>query len=524
MLVNSEPPEPSEPHRPRVRKTRCCGCLLLFALVAAALWVLWALRDRSPGYRVQLDLGGPAAPGEVRGLRVGFAREAITPEVPGPGGRPVWLAGFRVGRAATAVHDDLWAVACVIDDGRARVGIVALDAIGFFHDDVVAVRRRVAPELRLDYVVVASTHNHSTPDLLGLWGAFPGRSGVDPAYRERVIGTCVEVLARATTALEPAELSLRRIPLSPAGLVEDTRAPEVFDADVRMLHFTRPGSDETVGSIVTWGDHPETAWSRNTEITADFPGYLRDALEHGLPPREPGLGGTHLFVNGAVGGLMTTSPRVAVRDPLGGGVLQEPSHEKARALGFSLARAVLAHVHGPWTVPRDDRPALSIRARTVALRVDNWRFLLAPALGTIDRGHVRWRHLRSEVALLRLGEASILCVPGEVYPEIVNGGVERAPGADFALDPVEIPPWRDAMPGKLKLVFGLANDEVGYIIPKSEWDAEPPFLYGASTSPYGEVNSLGPDTAPTLHRAVLDLLGRRPPAGAEGVSPRPNGH
>ena len=49
---------------------------------------------------------------------------------------PVWLAGFSQHRAATQIHDDLWAVACVIDDGYSRLGIVALDAIGFFHDDL----------------------------------------------------------------------------------------------------------------------------------------------------------------------------------------------------------------------------------------------------------------------------------------------------------------------------------------------------------------------------------------------------
>ena len=33
------------------------------------------------------------------------------------------------------------------------------------------------------------------------------------------------------------------------------------------------------------------------------------------------------------------------------------------------------------------------------------------------------------------------------------------------------------MKGEYKFVFGLANDEIGYIIPKSEWDEVPPYLY-----------------------------------------------
>lgn len=48
---------------------------------------------------------------------------------------------------------------------------------------------------------------------------------------------------------------------------------------------------------------------------------------------------------------------------------------------------------------------------------------------------------------------------------------------------------------KYRLLMGLANDEIGYIIPKRQWDEKPPFCYGLKKSQYGEINSLGPDTA-----------------------------
>jgi hypothetical protein len=62
------------------------------------------------------------------------------------------------------------------------------------------------------------------------------------------------------------------------------------------------------------------------------------------------------------------------------------------------------------------------------------------------------------------------------------------------------------MPGKVKFVLGLANDEIGYIIPKSEWDTEPPYIYGKSSPVYGEVNSVGPETAGILHRELKRLV------------------
>jgi len=68
-----------------------------------------------------------------------------------------------------------------------------------------------------------------------------------------------------------------------------------------------------------------------------------------------------------------------------------------------------------------------------------------------------------------------------------------------------LPPLRALMPGKVKFVFGLANDEIGYIIPKSQWDRKPPYLYDSDRPVYGEINSLGPETAPRLHAAFRAL-------------------
>jgi len=62
------------------------------------------------------------------------------------------------------------------------------------------------------------------------------------------------------------------------------------------------------------------------------------------------------------------------------------------------------------------------------------------------------------------------------------------------------------MPGKYKFVLGMSNDMIGYIIPKSEWDETDPFLYNQSSSPYGEINSLGPDTAPVLHGELTKMI------------------
>src|SRR5262249_8680618 len=114
--------------------------------------------------------------------------------------------------------------------------------------------------------------------------------------------------------------------------------------------------------------------------------------------------------------------------------------------------------------------------------------------------------VRTELAHLRLGELDVACIPGEIYPELVlDRVVEKAePRADFPGVPRE-PGIYAQLEGPYPMLIGLANDELGYIIPKRQWDEKPPFCYGRKAAQYGEVNSLGPETAPILCRAFREL-------------------
>ena len=483
---------------------RLLGILLTLLVLGMISRFLWMTRDRHPGYRADLHIPAPADP---KPLRAGFGQRDITPDVSDPS-KPVWLAGFSQGRSATNVHDPLMAVAIALDDGHHRLAVVSIDSIGIFHDDVVRLRKSLPAELRLDHVTLCSTHNHSTPDLMGLWGPDILHSGIDPEYRNRVLRDAAAAIADAVKSLQEVRMAAHEIRTAPEGLVTDTRKPEVYDADLRVLHFTSVADGKTVGTVVGWGNHPETPWAGNRDITADFPGVIRESLGSGIrysgTVRKAGLGGIHLFVNGAVGGLMTTHPSITVRDPFLGEDFKTPSHDKTRALGNSLAAKILDRI-ATNAVPTVSTAALGIEARTLDLPLANKGFLVAGFLGLLDRGHSGFMKMRSEVGLLRIGEVSVALIPGEIYPEIVNGGIVRTDGGDFGIEPLEVPPIREFLPGKVKFVFGLANDEIGYIIPKSEWDTVAPFNYGAKGAPYGEVNSVGPETARILHSALREL-------------------
>ena len=112
----------------------------------------------------------------------------------------------------------------------------------------------------------------------------------------------------------------------------------------------------------------------------------------------------------------------------------------------------------------------------------------------------------TEVAYVQLGDVHLAAIPGEIYPELVYGRCQDPadPAADFPDAPLE-PAVVDVLPGKKMLLVGLANDELGYIVPKRQWDERPPFAYGHKEAQYGEGNSCGPLMAPIL----LEALKRR---------------
>jgi hypothetical protein len=219
----------SSPQKSRLKGILKTGLWIFFLLMLVmAGYAFMAFRDRHPGYSVDLQISSPdisvASEKPLTPLRVGFGRMLINPDLSKPDD-PVYIAGFSQNRKATAIHDDLWALASVLESGPTRLGIVALDAIGFFHDDVIKVRQQLATEWGLDYLVICSTHNHNTPDLMGLWGPHYLKSGVNQAYRDQVIQASVIAVSNAVINLQPSRIAFHEISTPTDGLVGDSQSP-----------------------------------------------------------------------------------------------------------------------------------------------------------------------------------------------------------------------------------------------------------------------------------------------------------
>ncbi len=430
-------------------------------------------------------------------LSVGFAEADISPTL---GKKPVYMAGFGSNRTATKIHDPIMARAVVLSDGTKTLVFVSVDLVGFFLPNVDNIRKELKG---IDHLIVSSTHNHEGPDTVGLWGASPFQSGVAPEYVKGIEQTIVKIVGAVAKSLVPARAKIGTA--NAPELINDNRLPVVKHDELVAIRFEAVTGGKHLGILVQWNCHPETLDDKNREITADFVGYTVGYLKkkHGCPAA---------YFTGTVGGLMT-SLKVPLKNDKGES-LKDGTFEKAEAFGTALGKvadkALSATVEAKL-VPFD------LRVRTILVPVENGLYKLAKTAGVLNRPMYSWPSgaspkeweettdvtkpvaVKTEVAYLKLGELDIAAIPGEIYPELVLGKVQDPPdaGADFPDAPVE-PAIYAPLKGKFKMILGLANDELGYFIPKRQWDVEKPYCYKLKSSQYGEVNSCGPDTAKVI--------------------------
>ncbi len=451
----------------------------------------------------------------------------------------VWMAGFQNARPAQFVLDDLWARTLVFDQGGTRIALVSVDLVGFFLPDTEAVRAAVAAEdLGVDHVIVASTHAHEGPDTMGLWGPTEVVSGVNPDYMAEVRAGIVASIRAAVADLRPVgRMKVGSVDIRPYdeqgvyNILTDLRDPIVIDETMGGAAFW-DGDGRLIASLAHFGDHPESLADENLGITSDFAHGLREAMEQGTTwesRSRAGLGGTAIFLNGALGGMMT-GLRVDVRDP-DGNVWSEYTPERTRVMGRLMGEMALDAIEGGSEV---EEPKLRLVGKRFRLPVENWGFQVLFLTGIVERALYDYDtespidesnvpSIETEVDLLRVGPLSILTCPGELFPEVNIGGYDGShTGAEDAwlIDPKNPNPpdlsaaptgpyLRERVMGEQVWLLGLGNDQLGYFVPPYDFELHPssPWFDEAEGDHYEETNSLGPETVPRYEATVDALLG-----------------
>jgi len=462
----------------------------------------------------------------------------------------IWIGGFGNARAANGVRDatmglrgegdGLWARALVLRQGDSTLGIVALDAVGFMRDDVLAMRTATADAgVDLDHLVIHSSHVHEAPDSMGIWGPNAVKTGYDPNYAGQVVGNVVSALREAESALVEVEVESGMVDIDdyPGGtsnIISDTRDPVIIDSRLGVARFFEP-SGATVATLVHFGNHPETVAGDNLLLTSDFAHALRQTVESGVSwdgSSQEGVGGTCIFLNAAVGGMMT-SLRADVTDP-DGVVWSEHSFEKADAVGQLLGGMALDAIDAAESV---GDVTLTFRANKFELPVINTGFQAMFEIGVLAHRTIynydpeenisadNQPDVETEVDFIQIGDLQMITIPGELLPEVGIGGYngsftpadkdivdpENSNPPDLASSP-EGPYLLDRLDGRMNWVIGLGNDELGYFIAPYNFVLADvgAYILEAEGDHYEETNSLGPDTATLIDEQVERLAGWKP--------------
>jgi hypothetical protein len=526
------------PPRGFFRRHWVCTSFLIVALgllLAAVVFVRIRMHGPYRDYRVDTEfISTPAGATESAPLYVGVAKRDITPDLaqfdpwvdadgnsrfePEKGDTYedrngngdfdfVWLGGFDANRPAQGVNDPLWTRALAFRHRETTVVLVSIDCVGLTHERFIKLRKSLDhAQHGITHVAFSSTHTHNSPDTMGIWSYRPVFGRFNEAYVESILTKSREAILEAVGNLQPAEAFIATEHLEAPGFVRDSRPPQVFDHHLNAARFVKPGTGETIATLVSWGNHPEAMGSRNPLLSSDFAHYWREGVEQGVaaPNGIAGFGGTCVFIQGPVGGLMTPLG-LDVPDKDGTTVHTENGVGKTRALGENLAIRTIKLLNSERASRMTNQTVAGV-AKTIFAPIEG-TYRIPLMLGLIHPGWYDGK-AKTEISALRIGDLEILNLPGEVYPEIVDGGIEAPEGGDFPGRPLEVPPLRSAMAGAVNMVFNLANDEIGYLIPRTQWDVQPPYTYGANKAPYGEVNSGGPDVAAVVHREGLAVLRR----------------
>ena len=382
----------------------------------------------------------------------GAATSDVTPPAAMIAGGEVYMGGYGLWTsrgAATGVHDSISAQALCIESGQAFC-MVVIDSLGIPMPLTNAIKLHIAKVSRLPtaHVMVAATHTHAAPDLLGLWGGSPA------SYANLLVTRAAEASLQAWQNREPVRLiyTLAKAP---------SRNRRGWTADDEMVVLQALGEDGSpVATLMNFAAHPVVTPMSNLQLSSDYVGALRDHVT-------AATGAPALFVNGALGDASPVAPPGDTR------------FEQARLYGQQLGAIALD------ALTRSEPVAgkLRVRTTTTALTLDNHVLRFANWLGLLNEPMPE-RRVVVPLAHLALGDAvAAVTLPGEAL---------KGFGTNL----------KAQLGVSAPMILGLTGGAYGYFVPEQEWEV-------GRNDNYEESLALSRVTAKELLEALTTLIQSR---------------
>jgi hypothetical protein len=210
-----------------------------------------------------------------------------------------------------------------------------------------------------------------------------------------------------------------------------------------------------------------------------------------------------LFLPGAIGGLIMTQELTTPFDAV----------ENMNKTGQILADYALSITPD---VEKRLEPDFRAAWTQITVPLDNNAFLYYQFLGILQCDAIKAQSrtgyaVRSEMSLLQIGDLAICLIPGEIFPELVYGGKYGFASSENK-NPTPLAELAAAYGVEQLLIVGLANEELGYIVPPSDYLVHKTNPYLQKTidylgeNHYEETNSVGPECATEVAAGFQRLL------------------
>ena len=387
----------------------------------------------------------PVTPGLADELRLGLFHLDVSPPIGSP------LAYDP----CIEITDPLMCHGIVLLGAGDPIVIAAFDWIGIANEAHQHARKRIAESVgtSIDRVAIHALHQHDAPrcdftaaQLLAHHGArdIPYDVPWGREVFERVAAAAAEAVAKAKPfdaigvgSAEVEQVASNRRIMGEDGKVVATRYTACRDPEIRamptgtidpLLRSISFWNGETAVAVLTYyATHPQSYY-RTGQANPDFPGYARDA-------REQATGIPHLHFNGAGGNIGAgkwNDGSVENRAVLAGRVAEgmQKALENSRRVpiaasdvGWTSTQVALPigeHlVEESLVAILDDEEAQPAEKLTAAKHL---AFLLRTRAGE-----------KIEIPCLRLGEARVLHMPGELFVEYQLAAAQLRPDLFVAM-------------------------------------------------------------------------------------------
>ncbi len=378
-------------------------------------------------------------------------------------------------KVATAIYDDQRVRTVAISDGRGVTIFAVIDAYGFANSDVREIRSRLSAFAQANDIIslnISTLHQHSCVDTFGMNGdllnslflspvrnilGIKNTNGKNDDYMENLYTVVEQSVKDAVNGMMGGQLYFGTFDVEE--YIRDKRDPQVFDTNINRLRFVPDSESAKETWLLNLSIHCVGNGAAGTVVTGDYPYYMEEYIT-------THKGANVAFIQGAELAITMQADSVVIDE----GFSEQYGERYARLSAYGTKLGELT-----CSIDNDElvEPILNIKHKEIYIPIENNILVFAGKLGllpnkvlkTDDGGY----EIATEIGYAEIGkDLAVAIIPGEMSPEIAYGGAMSADeswqGASW-----DYPSMEELSSTKKLLVFGLSNDQVGYILSDNSW-------------------------------------------------------